>query len=1150
MSITKSGKILASLVCLFVAVFCLFACNNGPVTENPAVAAKKEAEQQAQEVLNKLVWDAKDRKAIVESLTFATSNKNYPNVTISWDSDQPDVISKTGSVVRPSFYDERAYLDGENNVVDVVITATVSATYDANGETKSTEEISKQFDFTVLTLPSDLDTGTIKAVKERAWTYVYETNSVSKTLVTNSEVTYQVQLTGIVTAKLNGDTRGFMIHDGSDGIYVYTTNADIEIGDTVSVVGGIYSYYGSLQIGTKDTSWSKVDPVAGMKVAEYEVITPTAWEAKTAPVAGVYSDDAIGHFGGDLFKVEGTLVRKDATGGSSDKYCIVDPVTGEESWIYYKSYTAEMEEEIKANVGKYVQVPGVSYDRDSRINKNEILFVGGIKEVEAPVVSDEQQANVTLQQITLKEEYQEDFDLSEQGVWEVVSGTGIEIDGFVAKVTRGEEDQTVVLKVTVTVGEVTVSKELTVVVKSIVKETPKHAGTKEDPYTASDALLVAGELAEGATSEDTYYVYGQIVAIKEVNTSYGNAEFTISDGKNEFICYRANYLAGEKFTAVDQIKVGDYVVVVGKFTNYKGTLEFAQGCYIDSFGEIVEEAPLKEGQAYKFEMVQTAAGKTVYFTGEMNGYYYNTSEDINAGVDVYVEVVEGGYNLYFLDASGAKHYMGIVLSDDGEHVNAVYDKEETVFTYSEELGTLVAVVNEKEYVFGTRNDKTYTTIGANEVSYEPFYVTLVIAGEAPEHKHNFVDGKCECGEVDPNYNPNPEPVEGVVTEFKENTAYKFAVIQSNLGKTLYLTGNYVNNYYGEGVEDINAAASVYVVAVEGGYNVKLVQTSGTVLYMNVVASGTHINIKFEAAASSVWTYNEELKTLTTLVDGTEYYIGTYGTYASISPSSVDKAATSFVGQYYEGAVETPHEHNFVEGKCECGAEDPNYTPVEPGDKEVTIAEALELADGAEVIIKGTVDSVEAWNTTYGNMNFTLKDETGLLYVFRVYTQVALGDIVTVEGVMASYYETRQIGQGATITITGHDDSYDQVEEGAVTITFDDKAKRTAYTTEQQVWVENGITITNNKASSSSNVADYAAPARFYASSELVIESEKEFTKITFKTNNKHFNDSFTVEGATVTVSGSECVIEFTEAVTSFTIAKLPYQVRVDYITLS
>ena len=119
-------------------------------------------------------------------------------------------------------------------------------------------------------------------------------------------------------------------------------------------------------------------------------------------------------------------------------------------------------------------------------------------------------------------------------------------------------------------------------------------------------------------------------------------------------------------------------------------------------------------------------------------------------------------------------------------------------------------------------------------------------------------------------------------------------------KTLYLTGNYKNTYYGESTEDVNAAADVYVVAVDGGYNLKLVQVDGTVLYINVVASGTHINIKFEAAASSVWNYNAELETFTTFVNETEYYIGTYGTYDTISPSSIDKAASSFVINKFAG----------------------------------------------------------------------------------------------------------------------------------------------------------------------------------------------------------------------------------------------------------
>lgn len=73
-------------------------------------------------------------------------------------------------------------------------------------------------------------------------------------------------------------------------------------------------------------------------------------------------------------------------------------------------------------------------------------------------------------------------------------------------------------------------------------------------------------------------------------------------------------------------------------------------------------------------------------------------------------------------------------------------------------------------------------------------------------------------------------------------------------------------------------------------------------------------------------------------------------------------------------------------------------------------------------------------------------------------------------------------------------AYDKVEaplpEGVVkaTLTFDDTSKRTEFDTSHQVWVENGITFTNEKGSSTSNVADYSNPARFYKSSNITISA--------------------------------------------------------------
>ena len=62
-------------------------------------------------------------------------------------------------------------------------------------------------------------------------------------------------------------------------------------------------------------------------------------------------------------------------------------------------------------------------------------------------------------------------------------------------------------------------------------------------------------------------------------------------------------------------------------------------------------------------------------------------------------------------------------------------------------------------------------------------------------------------------------------------------------------------------------------------------------------------------------------------------------------------------------------------------------------------------------------------------------------------------------------------------------------ETTATITFDDPSKA-QWSSEQQLWQENGITVTNNKADSTTAIdtsKKYSNPARFYKNSEVTIE---------------------------------------------------------------
>ena len=116
-------------------------------------------------------------------------------------------------------------------------------------------------------------------------------------------------------------------------------------------------------------------------------------------------------------------------------------------------------------------------------------------------------------------------------------------------------------------------------------------------------------------------------------------------------------------------------------------------------------------------------------------------------------------------------------------------------------------------------------------------------------------------------------------------------------------------------------------------------------------------------------------------------------------------------------------HNYIEGICEyCESVDPEHYFV------VTIEEALEKEDGAKVSVSGTVSSINTvWSDSYNNISVTITDSEGnSLYIYRMNTKVVLGDIITVKGVMGTY-NGRQIAQGSTAEITGHDSSYDYVE---------------------------------------------------------------------------------------------------------------------------
>ena len=101
-----------------------------------------------------------------------------------------------------------------------------------------------------------------------------------------------------------------------------------------------------------------------------------------------------------------------------------------------------------------------------------------------------------------------------------------------------------------------------------------------------------------------------------------------------------------------------------------------------------------------------------------------------------------------------------------------------------------------------------------------------------------------------------------------------------------------------------------------------------------------------------------------------------------------------------------------------------------------------------------------------------------------------------------------------------------------TISFADKANRTTYTTSQQVWEQNGIKVTNDKAKSTTNVGDYANPGRFYKGSNVKIEAPGAIVSISINVSgldSKYVTPWGTASNGivTITLDGTSNTYQFT-----------------------
>ena len=114
----------------------------------------------------------------------------------------------------------------------------------------------------------------------------------------------------------------------------------------------------------------------------------------------------------------------------------------------------------------------------------------------------------------------------------------------------------------------------------VVSHKAAGPGSRLRPFTADEATdFIMNNLEVGQSTDDEYYIAGEIVRIDSpeknlFNAQYGNASFYIADDEDpantQFYVYRTFYLGNRKWVEGDtQIQVGDKVVVCAKLTKYK-----------------------------------------------------------------------------------------------------------------------------------------------------------------------------------------------------------------------------------------------------------------------------------------------------------------------------------------------------------------------------------------------------------------------------------------------------------------------------------------------------------------------------------------------------------------------------------------------------
>ena len=319
------------------------------------------------------------------------------------------------------------------------------------------------------------------------------------------------------------------------------------------------------------------------------------------------------------------------------------------------------------------------------------------------------------------------------------------------------------------------------------------------------------------------------------------------------------------YSTYNTISASDIKYIAGENLGKIGISQFPAGFCTVSYQIAAVEGQPAAGTSALFFMNQAELGKTLFFTGAMDGNYLATSDDPSKAVEVTVEEVEGGFRFFFMDGE-TKTYIDIHEYTEGKAGVRLTEEPSATFVWNEECGVFTAEVAGAPRYLGTYS--TYNTVSASDVKY--------IAGDNVA-KINVSQFPAFFGSMIWNFTAaEGQPAAGT---------YKYALTQAELGQTLFFTGAMNGNYLATSTNGA-LAVDVTIEEVEGGFRFFFMDGE-TKTYIDIheyTEGKAGVRLTAEPTATFVW--NEECGVFTAEVAGAPRYLGTYSTYNTISASDI------------------------------------------------------------------------------------------------------------------------------------------------------------------------------------------------------------------------------------------------------------------------